>query len=420
VRVRGESWNWFGTGDAGEYTFAGVLLRAGMQQGKKAGKIGWRFEVAAPLLLGLPDDAVRPAPAGQLGVGAAYWLANDSSRNAAGLFIKQAFVHVGPLKAGRFEFVEGMEIVPANPRLATLRRERIAHRLVGNFGWSHVQRSFDGAQLLHKGLTAALLRPTRGVFSVKGMDQLDVTAAYASYGNRAAENGRHDWRIFALGYDDDREDHINVKILTLGAHYLRVADLDDARVDVAGWGVLQRGDWGALDHVAHAFAIEAGIQAGVPSNPWLRAGYMRSSGDADPADDRHGTFFAPLPTPRAYARFPFFNSMNLEDAFISLNLQPDARSSVRIEAHRLRLGDAADGWYAGGGPFEAASFGVGARPSGGAADLGTLLDASASFRWSARLSANAYIGRSLGNGAAAGSYDSDDATLGYVELEWRY
>ena len=70
--------------------------------------------------------------------------------------------------------------------------------------------------------------------------------------------------------------------------------------------------------------------------PWIRAGYFRGSGDDNPTDTRNGTFFQVLPTPRIYARMPFYNLMNLEDVFGSLSLGV-ARVSLRAEIHGLRL-----------------------------------------------------------------------------------
>src|SRR5688500_11404363 len=77
LRVRPESWDWCGAED-GRYTYLGALGRLAAQQ--QRARVGWRVELAAPALLGLPDDAAHPPPRGQLGLGASYWLANDSAR----------------------------------------------------------------------------------------------------------------------------------------------------------------------------------------------------------------------------------------------------------------------------------------------------------------------------------------------------
>src|SRR5262245_35271989 len=88
VRARMESWNWFAAEANSEYTSVGLLGRAGLS--KQARRYGWHVELAAPVLLGLPLNPMGPAPQGQLGLGAAYWVANDSADHAASLFLKQA------------------------------------------------------------------------------------------------------------------------------------------------------------------------------------------------------------------------------------------------------------------------------------------------------------------------------------------
>jgi hypothetical protein len=83
------------------------------------------------------------------------------------------------------------------------------------------------------------------------------------------------------------------------------------------WGVVQTGSWGDLAQRAGAFVGEAGWQPPVKVlKPWLSAGYSYGSGDGNPNDSHHGTFFQVLTTPRQYARFPFYNMMNNEDCTV--------------------------------------------------------------------------------------------------------
>jgi len=61
----------------------------------------------ASLILGLPSDAVRPAPAGQLGLGGTYYYAaNDQKESVAGVFVRQAWLRWArnghAVRAGRF------------------------------------------------------------------------------------------------------------------------------------------------------------------------------------------------------------------------------------------------------------------------------------------------------------------------------
>ena len=153
----------------------------------------WQFEAALPFLLGLPDDAISPGAQGQLGLGSSYFAANNRRTEAAMLFPKQAFIRLHDvggvagqtLKIGRMEFIDGAEVTPKDPTLAALKRDRIAHRLVGNFAFSDVGRSFDGIQYgLNRGrlnLTLLASRPTRGVFQVDGWGELNADVYYGAH-----------------------------------------------------------------------------------------------------------------------------------------------------------------------------------------------------------------------------------------------
>lgn len=448
VRLRTETWDWFGTDAGGHYSFSAALMRASASQQRK--NMSWTLEAAMPILAGLPSDAIAPAPRGQLGLGSAYWSANDSASFAAGVFLKQAFVRFGAkpgavghaLKAGRFEFIDGLETVPRNPALAALRRYRIAHRLIGNFAWSHVQRSFDGAAYSYDGravnITAAVMRPTEGVFSTNGWSDLPINVVYAAVGNRGAEKSRLDARAFAIYYDDRRSgpvplkadnrsasvrgaDALPVTITTLGGHYLAIVPIAAGSLDLLAWGALQTGSWGLLDHSANAFALEAGFHPALKSRPVLRAGFARSSGDANATDQKHTTFFQVLPTPRGYARFPFFNAMNLADAFVSLGVAPTPKLSLRADAHRLRLVQSSDLWYGGGGAFDDRGFGYSGRPAGGQRALASLIDGSAQLQISKTLSTNVYAGFANGGPVIDAMYSAGaTAHFTYIELEWRY
>lgn len=415
-RARAESWDWFDDSDAGEYTFGGVLLRAAVAQERRA--VGWRAEVAVPVLLGLPDDAVAAAPQGQLGLGAAYHAANDEDENPAGIFLKQAWIRLGSagaqghrLRLGRFEFADGTETAPRDPTLAAVKRERVGQRLLGNFGFSHVQRSLDGAHYSYglgaSNLTVVGARPTQGVFDVDGWPELEVGVLYgAATHGYALGRGAGEGRLFALHYVDARDavatdnrplpvrqaDDEDVSVTTVGGHLLNVFRTGAGDVDVLLWGALQTGSWESQEHRAAAWAVEAGVQPPLPLRPWLRAGWFRSTGDGNAADDRHRTFFQVLPTPRVYARFPFYNLMNVEDAFASLALRPDPRLSIRADVRALRLASDRDLWYSGGGAFEDETFGFAGRPSGGSDDLATVFDVGAEFRLSSYASFAAYAG----------------------------
>ena len=212
-RTRAEGWNWF-EGHAGnsDYGFWDSTLRVGI--GQSLEHIDWFVEGEQPSILGLPSNAVVAAPQGQLGLGGTYYAANNNHTNVANGFLKQAFVnfkHLGParLKLGRFEYFDGLEVTPKDPLLATVIQTRISSRLISNFAFAAVQRTFDGVHLSansgQNNFTFFGARPTAGVFQVKGMDELDVDSYYGAY-TRSVNNHQNagELRLFALGYIDHR------------------------------------------------------------------------------------------------------------------------------------------------------------------------------------------------------------------------
>lgn len=444
LRTRVESWNWFGANPEGEYTYPGSLFRMSAAQSDKSRD--WQVEVALPFLFDLPDRALAPGAQGPLGLGANYFAANDNHANVAALFVKQAFVRFKgaeqSLTFGRIEFVDGAEIAPKNRTLALLKRDRIAHRLLGNFIFTHVGRSFDGVLYARAGLsqnlTVIAARPTNGVFQVNGWGELDVNVFYGAWTRQTGGAGNAgEWRAFGLGYHDYRNDVLktdnrpladrradagSIGIATVGGHYLGVAETAAGSVDVLAWGAVQAGSWGALDHRAAAVAAEAGWQPALSTmNPWVRGGYAYASGDGDPDDRRHGTFFQVLPTPRVYARFPFFNLMNTRDLFGELIVRPMKALTVRADAHAIRLADAADLWYQGGGAFQPETFGYTGRPSSGHSSLAFLYDTGCDARLSERLDLSGYYGVATGKAVPETIYPGDRrARFGYLEAIVRF
>lgn len=447
LRIRPEYWQWFeGPADDGAYTFLGALARGGVSQQFK--RWSWRVEAAAPLLAGLPDSAVAPAPRGQLGLGAAYYQANDNETTAGGIFLKQAFLRFGrpqaqgghSLRLGRFEFVDGAEVMPASATAAAVKRDRVAHRLLGTFAFSHVGRSYDGVQYgfdrAGRNVTLLAARPTRGVFDVNGWDQLDVNVAYGSV-TVPLKTSRMtgDLRLFGAWYDDDRglvavdnrpvaartADVRDLSVGTVGGHLVQVVGTAAGEVDFMLWGGFQFGDWGSLSHESNAYAAELGWQpkALAALRPWLRAGVYQARGDGSPNDDTHATWFAMLPTPRIYARFPYYSLMNVRDIFGSLIVRPKSTVTARLDVRKQQLAQGADLWYGGGGAFEKETFGYGGRPGNGLRDLATLTDLSVEWRVTPRWTATAYGAMASGGDVVRRIYAGrDDARFAYLELQY--
>lgn len=433
LRLRAEQYSFFETpGYDDEYVFGAGLLRVSAAQ-KVSPNLDWQLELAVPMLFALPDRAVAPAPRGQLGLGGSYYAANGDT-DAATLFPKQAFVRyksgAHSIRAGRFEFNEGTEVVPKNASLAAVKNARIAQRLIGAFGFSHVGRSADGLQYLFNtpaiNVTAAAFTPTAGAFNTDGLGEVDdVGVVYAAVTRSGAND---DARIFILGYRDDRDlvktdnrpasaratDFGEIQVTTIGAHYLRAF----GNANVLAWIALQGGDWGVLEHQASAIALEGGYN--FPKDRKLRAGIFASSGDDDPSDDEHGTFFQVLPTPRFHARFPFYNAMNSTDAFVAFSMKPHAKVTVTSELHALKLTEERDLWYAGGGAFEDKSFGFAGRPANGSDDLARVLDLAVDYAVTPKTSLTAYAGFARGGDVVDAIFDDTGAALVYLEVTRRF
>ena len=435
VRVRSESWNFFDAGSFDdEYTFLGILLRASMAQ-QLSPSLDYQVELAVPALVNLPDTAIAPAPRGQLGFGGSYFAANGDE-NTAAIFPKQAFIRwksgAHMVRAGRFEFIDGTEVTPKNAMLAPLKSSRVAHRLIGNFGFSHVGRSADGVQYAFNrdaiNVTAATFRPTQGAFNVSGLEELDDVGV--AYGAFTYSRPNADERIFLLAYHDGRDDVLktdnrpaalrsqdraDIDVMTVGGHYLAAF----GKADVLVWAALQGGDWGLLEHHAGALALETGYHFSGPKSAVISGGVFRSSGDDDPNDDEHGTFFQVLPTPRIYARFPFYNAMNSTDTFVQFSFKPAPKFGVTSELHALRMSEERDLWYSGGGAFEDNSFGFAGRSSG-RDDLARVIDVSVDYAWNPKTSFTAYLGLVKGGEAVDAIFDDDGAGFFYFEVTRRF
>src|SRR5262249_54594912 len=146
------------------------------------------------------------------------------------------------------------------------------------------------------------------------------------------------------------------------------------------------------------FDLEAGWQPKAPAKlkPWLRGGFTWGSGDGKPSDNRHETFFQLLPTPRPYAKFPFFNMMNTNDRYGIVILRPHAKITVTSEFHALRPTNPNDLWSPGGGIFQPWTFGYPGRSTSSKRSVGNLYDTGLDYRATRRLTLSGYFGYTQG------------------------
>lgn len=331
VRTRLEGWQWFGGHGETDYAFPGSIFRISFTH--QSALLDWQLELEAPVLLGLPQNAVGPGAQGQFGLGAAYWLANRGKQNATMLFPAQGFLRFkklfgrqsDTLRVGRFQFADGGEVTPKDATIAAVKTSRVNQRLIGTFTFTHVQRGFYGIHYQHDtpklNWTVVGSFPTRGVFQTDGWGLMKTAFAYASVTRQLpAARESTEWRLFEIYYDDWRgvlksdnrpitarqADLAPIRVGTVGGHFLNSAHIGSATTDLLFWSALQFGRWGSLGQRAASLDIEAGLQPDILASvkPWIRAGYSYSSGDSNPGDSTHGTFFQILPTPRQLRCFP--------------------------------------------------------------------------------------------------------------------
>jgi hypothetical protein len=128
-----------------------------------------------------------------------------------------------------------------------------------------------------------------------------------------------------------------------------------------------------------------------------------------------------LPTPRPFARFPFFNLMNNEDFLGMLTVRPHSSLALRGEFHALRLSQRNDLWYLGGGAFQPWTFGYSGRAVNGDGSLANLYDFSVDYQVNSSVTLSGYFGYAQGKSAPARIYLQDkSARFSYLELNYRF
>lgn len=445
-RTRIDASQWFDASQQNNsYGYGESLLRIAI--GQQIHQWEWQAELAQPSILDAPDNAVSPIAArGQLGLGATYFASNGNNTEPAAAFLKQGYLRYRfsgngrDLRLGRFEFIEGQETHPENNSIAWLQANRIAHRLIGNFGFSNAQRSFDGLDSHWTSgawnVTAMAGRADQGVFNMNGNPELNVDVQYLAL-TRSAAQQHVLWRAFAIGYHDGRTgiaktdnrplpvrqaDHKNIRVGTYGGDVLASIPAGSGQVDLLAWGVLQNGQWGALDQSSKAAALEGGYRfSQLTTTPWLRGGYFYGSGDPNASDTKHESFFQVLPTPRIYARFPFYDSINNKDGFVQLIDHPAKKVEIRADLHWLQLSSKQDLWYLSGGAFDNKVFGYVGRPSNGHTSLASMADVSADWQVTKNLALNLYYAHVNGKSVVAAIYPTDrNAQYGYAELVYHW
>ncbi|MBU23888.1 MAG: hypothetical protein CL476_12410 [Acidobacteria bacterium] len=441
--TRIEGWDYFAPKpEGGDPTYAHISnrLQVGVEHRSR------RFDVTGTLQYvqfgGLPSDSSGPGPYGTC---AAYFgHSGDTSSNQVYLrYLNVRLKDLGPvsLQVGRMGYTSGTESPSGNGKIEALKNMRVASRIIGEFEWSIYQRGYDGIRAdsdqpaWHA--TAIAFRPTQGGFEEQTgthMSDLDLFGVNVS-AKPDAVLPNSEVQLFAYRYDDRREvtgrpdnsgrsaTRVGVKVNTFGGALIGAYPTSTGEIGTLLWLTGQTGSWYGQDHGAFAVAAEAGYQwSEAPWRPWLRGGVFRGTGDDDPDDDRHGTFFQMLPTVRKYSLSASYDLMNSADVFAQVVLRPTPPLNIRLDVHRITLTEGPDRWYFGSGATQnmGTIFGFGARPSGGETDFGTVVEGSAGYTINPHWSINGYVGLINGGAVVAESFDGDNLTFAYFEQGLRF
>jgi hypothetical protein len=470
-RVRGEFVSWFDPGGPksdDNYNFFANRLRAGARLAFPT--IEFVIEGQDTRMSNLPGaDSINSGAGtkglGPLGPGAAYF-ANTHSRDQGETFLHLGYATIRNFglpgvsaRVGRFGYNSGLEEPPQDPTLNWLQRERISQRLIGNFDYTNVGRSFDGVEVMYDqgpgNVTLMASHPTFGGFNVnanKEIDHIDLVSGTATlvepagYAPLSAQlfyvyyGDRRDFGTQAGGVLDAVDnrpaklpagqlcstgnnsslirscDTQDIAVSTIGADVTHVVAVGPGKADVLAWAAGQFGDWQSLDQAAWAYALEGGYQLHrLAWDPWLRFGFFRSSGDDTPNGDTHETFFQLIPTARIYALFPFYNLMNNQDLFVQGIVKPLRGLSVMLDGHWLRATDSGDLWYAGGGATSNDNFGYSGIRANGRHELSYVTDLALTYAVDRHLTVYGFYGRAFGQGVVSSNFAGNNADYGYLE-----
>ncbi len=437
--TRAESWSFFDPGPSGgdpTYSFLGNRMTLGVNASSPRWEATGAFQYIQ--LFGLPRMSIGP---GALGSGGYYYY-SAGNRNAYQFYARA--LNFGfkskdkglRVVGGRMGYTSGAEGDSGVPSLEHVKRDRLDSRLIGEFEWSIIQRAFDGVRVDvdRPGwrLTGAALMPTQGGYEESASPTITKIQLYSA----AATFKPHvvipwsELQIFSHTYRDRREvetrpdnspftvTEANITVTAFGASQVGIFPTDFGEVDSVVWLAGQAGDWYGDPHRAWSLAAEMGHRwTAMTWQPWARVGLLYASGDQDPTDARHGTFFQMVPTSRRYSLSNTYAQMNIKDLFGQVYLYPTSSVSLRADVHRLSLADPNDRWYAGSGATARRGifFGYSIRPSNAATSLGTVVEGSADVTINRYWSMNAYLGHIVGGEVVKRLFTGHRLSFFYLE-----
>ena len=328
-------------------------------------------------------------------------------------------------EVGRLGITDGEETLYEDKTLNWIKKARLSERLLGTFDWPNVGRryhavrgSYDTERFRVDAVASKLLA---GGFeyntAFSELKDVDIFGGFMTLKDHFLID-HTEIRIFCIYFRDDRDVAKSVTggtldIPAVGASWTGAyTGLGPGTIDTLVWGCYQWGDWGVTGHSAYAVIGEVGYKfQEVRLQPWLRIGVAHASGDDDPEEGTHKSFFGMAPTNHKYYGYMDTTAFsNLVNFYQQLILKPAEKVLVQMDGHIFWLHDTHDSWYAGSGAtrndvfgytggFNATS-GTTSRLTGGEGFIGSELDLTAKYEASKHVGFEATYGHFFGAAGA--------------------
>jgi hypothetical protein len=329
-------------------------------------------------------------------------------------------------EVGRLGIKGGAETLYEDDKtLDWIKKVRLSERLWGTFDWTNVGRRYhavrafyDTEQFRVDGIASRLLA---GGFdyntAFEELDDVDLFGGVMTLKDDFLIDNT-DIRIYGIYFRDDRDVAQTVTGGTLGIPAVGASwagaypGIGPGTLDMLVWGCYQWGDWGATDHSAYAVVAEGGYKfQDLCLQPWLRLGVALASGDDDPEEGTHKSFFGMVPTNHKWYGYMDTTALsNLINFYQQLILKPAEKVVVQMDGYLFWLHDSNDSWYAGSGATSNdvfgfvggynASSGTTARLTDGEGFIGGELDLTAKYEASKYVGFEATYGHFFGAAGA--------------------
>lgn len=272
------------------------------------------------------------------------------------------------------------------------------HRVLGNFVWSNVGRTFDGGRFMwdtdeiHIETIAARVDED-GFTGDDGSDNSDENMYAGQFAFKKLIPGALLELMYISRIDEDTDSNIavasgysvpgseSVEVHDFGFRLDgKVPNLDaiDYTLEMHG----QFGDFGDQTQKAYAVAAKAGYTfKDMNWKPRFGVEYAHASGDDDPTDNDHETFDNLYPTNHMNGIYGFADLVswqNMHDFRVNAKVTPTNKLTAQVDFHYFLLDQAEDGWY-----LASAALAT-PRPAGGYDDnddeLGQEVDLTVSYQ----------------------------------------